>query len=133
MTDDESSLPVPASAWISPTLIHGVLALTLVTRLMVAGPRFGQLYEDWKLVLPATTEAFVTLSVWMESNFFPVMLVLTVALVIDGLVLWLLGGWRRFEGWLWFFVIIALLLITWGVMEVSFFVPYYRLQRGLSR
>ena len=70
MNDDEWSLPVPVSAWIYPTLIHGVVALTLVTRLMLAGPRWEHFYDDWKLALPATTEAFVVLGMWMEAHFF---------------------------------------------------------------
>jgi type II secretory pathway component PulF len=133
MSDEELSVPVPASAWIYPTLIHGVLVLTVFTRLIGAGPRFGRFYEEWHLLLSATTEAFVALSLRMERNFFPAMAVLCAVLVIDGAILWLLGGWRRFEGRVWFFTVVALFLITWGVMEVSFFIPYYRLQRGLSR
>jgi type II secretory pathway component PulF len=133
MNDDEARLPVPASAWIYPTLVHGVLALTVFTRLLLAGPRFGQFYDEWKLAQPATTQAFVSLSARMENSFFTVMAVLLAALAIDCLLLWLLGGWRRFEGRLWFFLVIAFFLLTWGLMEVSFFIPYFRLLRGLSR
>jgi hypothetical protein len=133
MSDEEASAHVPAGAWIYPTLIHGVLGLTVLTRLTLSGPRWGRFYDEWKLALPVTTEAFVALSVRMESNFFQVMAVLAVALVIDGLVLWLMGGWSRFEGRLWFFLVIAFFLLTWGLMEVSFFIPYYKLMRALSR
>jgi type II secretory pathway component PulF len=133
MNKDESSLPVPISAWILPALIHGVLALTVITRLILAGPRFARFYDDWKLMLPGVTEVFVNVSLWMENCFLPVMLALTAGLAIDALVLWLLGGWHRFEGSLWFFIGVAFLLITWGVMEVSFLMPYYKLQRALSR
>ncbi len=58
---------------------------------------------------------------------------MAIALAADGFVLWLMGGWSRFEGQMWFAVVAAILLITWGVMEVSFFIPYYKLQQDLSR
>jgi hypothetical protein len=133
MSEEESTRPVLASAWLVPTFIHGVLALTVFTRLVTAGPRWDAFYEDWKLVRPATTATFVAASLRMDGNLAPVMAALAIALVVDGLVLWLMGGWSRFEGQLWFFVVVAILLITWGVMEVSFFIPYYKLQRALSR
>jgi hypothetical protein len=133
VSEHESSLGASAGTWIYPTLIHGVLALTFVTRLTDAGPRWDRFYDDWKLVRPAATDAFAAAGTWMEGRFIAVLAVLAAMLAADGLVLWLLGGWRRWEGATWFYVIIGLLLIIWGLMEVSFLVPYYKLQRALSR
>jgi hypothetical protein len=133
MSDDESSTPIPASAWIFPTLIHGVLALAVCTRLTVGGSSRAQVFADYNVRLPAATEAFVTVATRLESSHVLMMIVLAIALAIDGLVLWLLGGWRRFEGMAWFFTVIVLLLIIWGLMEGSFFMADYKLHEALSR
>jgi hypothetical protein len=133
MDEQESSIPVPLGAWLYLTLIHGVLGFVVFTRLLVGGARFQRFAEEWQLYVPPTTAAFVDLSVWMGDHLFLVVAVAAVVLVIDGLILWLLGGWQRSEGQLWFFLVVGVLLITWGMMEVSLFLQYYKLQRALSR
>jgi hypothetical protein len=131
--NDEPEGSVPAAAWIYPTLIHGVLGLTLFSRILVGGPAVARFVEEWKLVRPPPTKAFLDLSAWMQPLPFALAVALPALWAVDGVALWLLGGWARFEGRLWFWIVLGGLLITWGLMEVSFFLPYYKLQRGLSR
>jgi hypothetical protein len=133
MSDDETSTRVPASAWIYPTLIHGVLALAVCTRLTVGGSSREQVFADYNVRLPAATEAFVTVATRLERSHVLMLIVLAIALAIDALVLWLLGGWRRFEGMAWFCVVIMLLLIIWGLIEGSFFLADLKLREALSR
>jgi hypothetical protein len=133
MNEPEPGNPAPASAWIFPTLIHGVLGFVLFARLLVAGPRYRRLYEDYQLVLPRSTELFLALSVQVETFDFWLIFLLPVAGLLDGLVLWLLGGWATLEGRLFFWIGVGLLLGTGALMEASFFWPHYRLLRALSR
>ncbi len=129
MSEEETNAPFRATAWIYPTLIHGVLALTVCTRLMTGGLRYRQYYARFNMLLPDATEAFLTLSARMRADFLLVAAALAVALVIDGWILWMLGGWNRFEGQLWFFMVLIVLFLIWGVMEAYFFLPYYILHR----
>ncbi len=133
MTDDNSTVSVPARAWIFPTLIHGILVLTVFARLLVGGTRYEQVFREYGLALPATTESFLALSTSVRSNFFPAIIVLPALWALDALVLWLMGGWSRFEGQVWFWVVVVILLLTWGVMEVSYFLPYFKLREALGR
>jgi hypothetical protein len=133
MSDQESPLPIPHRAWIYPTLIHGVVALVIVTRLLVSAPGYERFFRDNKLLLPLATEAFLKVGAWMQNEGPLLLVVVPGLLAVDALVLWLLGGWSRFEGQMWFFILLALLLGTWLLMEVSFFYPYFKLLEGMSR
>jgi hypothetical protein len=134
VNDEEISQQVPASAWIYPTLIHGVLALALFTRLTSAGASHGRTFAEYNMGLPAATEVFVTAATRLESCNIPMVLVLSIGLLsLDAAILWLLGGWKRFEGIMWFCTVIVLLFIIWGLMEGTFLMADYKLREGLSR
>jgi type II secretory pathway component PulF len=133
MTDRESALPVSARAWIYPTAIHGILGLMVLTRLLVAQPRYQRIFQEFNLLLPHATEAFLSLGEWVQSEGVFCIALAALLLVVDAVVLWLLGGWERCEGQAWFFGVLILLVGTWLVMEVSFFLPYLKLQEALSR
>src|SRR4051794_24982360 len=129
MNDEESEVSVPATAWIYPTLIHGVLGLALFSRLLIGGPKVERLLAEYGLVVPGATKAFLEVSAWAQGSAFGLAVVLPALWAIDAVALWLLGGWAKFEGRLWFWIVVILLLITWGLMEVSLFLPYWKLQR----
>jgi hypothetical protein len=133
MTDNESTLPVPTTAWIYPTVIHAVLGLTVLGRLLANGPRWAKTFGEFNLELPATTKAFVEFSLRVEDNLALVAVVLPGLVLLDALVLWMLGGWRRAEGKVWFWFVLVILLLTWLVLEVSFLLPAFKLREALSR
>jgi hypothetical protein len=133
MSDQELTQPVSLRAWLFPTLIHGVLGLMILTRLLVAGAGYERVFRDFNMRLPYATEASLHLSAAVQSQTLLCIAVGTFLFLLDGLVLWLLGGWERFEGQVWFFVVLVLLLGTWLLMELSFFIAYLKLQEGLSR
>jgi type II secretory pathway component PulF len=133
MSESETTAPVPATAWVYPTLIHGVVGLTLFVRLLVTGPQHEAVFRSFGLLLPKATESFLSLSAWANEQFYPALSGLLAAWLLDGLVLWMLGGWSRSEGWLWFWIILVLLLITWVAMEVSLQLPLFKLREALSR
>src|ERR1700722_14621076 len=126
MSDDNLTQPVSVGAWVIPALIHGVFGLAIFARLLVSGPRYAHVFDEFNLKLPLISEAFVTLAMKVESDVLGFVILLKVVWAMDVLVLWLLGGWSRFEGQVWFWVGVAILLITWGLMEVSFLLPYYK-------
>ncbi len=134
MSDEPDTVtPVPPSAWIFPTVVHAVLSFTLFSRLLLAGPGYERLFRDFNLSLPALTEMFLPLSRAVSQHGLEGLVGLPVLWVVDAFVLWLLGGWTRWEGRLWFWVVTVLLLLTWLSMEVSFFLPYWKLREALSR
>ncbi len=133
MSEEESDVPAPDRSWPLLTLVHAVLVLMVFARLLMAGPRISRTYADLSMRLPAASEMFVGLSVWMESSRVAAIVTLAIALVLDGFLLWLLGGWSRFEGQLYFLVIVVLLLLVWGLEEGSFYLADLKVREGLRR
>ena len=133
MNEPEPSDSIPATAWIYPALIHGVLGFTAFARLLVGGRSYADLFDRFQLMLPRMTESFLMLSTTVETNLVMSLATLLGLWLLDGLVLWMLGGWARTEGQLYFYIGLALLVGTWLLMEVSFFLPYYKLREALAR
>jgi type II secretory pathway component PulF len=129
----DTTTPVPRSAWIYPTVVHVVLSFTLFSRLLLAGPGYERTFRDFNMKLPALTELFMPLSRAVSQHGFEVLVALPILWLVDAVVLWLLGGWTRWEGRLWFWVVTILLMLTWLTMEVSFFLPAWKLREALSR
>ncbi len=134
MSDEaDVTTPVPRIAWIFPTAVHAVLSFTLFSRLLLAGPGYEREFRQFGLRLPQLTELFLGLSRPISQHGTEVLVALPVLWLADAFVLYLLGGWARWEGRLWFWVVTVLLLLTWLPMEVSFLLPYWKLREALSR
>ena len=101
--------------------------------LLLAGPGYERTFRDFNLKLPALTELFLGLSRPISQHGIEVLVGLPVLWLVDAFVLYLLGGWARWEGRLWFWVVTVLLLLTWLPMEVSFLLSYWKLREALSR
>jgi type II secretory pathway component PulF len=133
MSEQESTVPVPTSAWVFPSVIHGIVGLAVFARLLVGGPQAARTFKEFNMALPRMTEAFLMLSFWINDNLMLWATALVALYLLDAMTLWMLDGWSRAEGKTWFGVVVALLLITWGLLEVSLLLASWKLQEALSR
>src|SRR5262249_33123716 len=125
--------PVPVSEWLTPALAHAAILGGILVRLVVYGPRQERSFKEFAVALPAYSQWVIGLSTWLLNYWWVVAVPLLAVVVVNGVVLWKLGGWRRRPGWLWTWGVAGSLFSLWVAIELGFLLPMLKMAEGLER
>jgi type II secretory pathway component PulF len=124
------SLLVTAVLIALPVLLWGIVLWVLLGVV----PRFERSFQEFRLKLPASAEATVSVSRWMVKYWYVVVLMLLPGLGAVGAVTWMLRHLvvRRWPWMVWAAAQIMLPLAVVAFAWLSVWFPYVELLEGLS-
>jgi hypothetical protein len=126
--------PLRGLLTIIATVIHAVLALVLFLGLLFWIPRHEKIFKDYNMQLPLTTVMLMAISNLVRRLWYVV--IFPVGLLFAGDV-WILSLLRRtgrwLWSWLWFIGVALLLLVAIATVMIAIWLPYIKLNEGLSK
>jgi hypothetical protein len=133
MSDPETRQSTSLGYWAIPAGIHALIIGMILARMVVVGPAYNRTYKDYGLLLPAASEATITLSESVAGSLWLVVPLVFAFWCLDAVVLWQLGERDRRVGWSWFWVGCAILVLLWFLVEFTLLLPMWKLREALRR
>jgi type II secretory pathway component PulF len=130
--------PSPRAALFAAAIavvIHGLLGLALLYGMLWPVPKYKRIFREFQMELPYFSIKVVEISDWFVAYWYVVALATLPMLALDGAIVFWCWSRKstRILGVLWIMLLVMFWFLFMGVAAFSVWLPYLKLQEGLSR